>query len=133
MMTSYFEYIVTSLDMHSIDLEDFKFGGTNITAFRLVDPHNPEVVEVRSYAFSKSGRAGMTALFQVVRSWILGEKRFPSRVSANPVPFIKAETALIYDAVYVFASALDSLDQSQEVTVDPLHCEVRELRLLVTC
>lgn len=48
MMTSYFEYIVTSLDMHSIDLEDFKFGGTNITAFRLVDPHNPEVVEVRS-------------------------------------------------------------------------------------
>ena len=51
MMTSYFEYIVTSLDMHSIDLEDFKFGGTNITAFRLVDPHNPEVVEVRSYIF----------------------------------------------------------------------------------
>ena len=46
MMTSYFEYIVTSLDMHSIDLEDFKFGGTNITAFRIVDPHNPEVVEV---------------------------------------------------------------------------------------
>ena len=49
MMTSYFEYIVTSLDMHSIDLEDFKFGGTNITAFRIVDPHNPEVVEVISY------------------------------------------------------------------------------------
>ena len=46
MMTSYFEYIVTSLDMHSIDLEDFKFGGTNITAFRIVDPHNSEVVEV---------------------------------------------------------------------------------------
>ena len=38
----------------------------------------------------------------------------------------------IYDAVHVFASALDSLDQSQEeVTVEPLHCEVRELS--VTC
>ena len=48
-------------------------------------------------------------------------------MSQNPVPFIKAETALIYDAVHVFASALDSLDQSQEVTVAPLHCEVREL------
>ena len=54
MMTSYFEYIVTSLDMHSIDLEYFKFGGTNITAFRLVDPHNPEVVEVRSYTLTLS-------------------------------------------------------------------------------
>ena len=38
---------------------------------------------------------------------------------------------MIYDAVHVFASALDSLDQSQEVTVEPLHCEVR--KLLVTC
>ena len=51
MMTSYFEYIITSLDLHSIDLEDFKYGGTNITAFRLVDPHNPEVIEVINEIF----------------------------------------------------------------------------------
>ena len=50
-MTSYFEYIITSLDLHSIDLEDFKYGGTNITAFRLVDPHNPEVIEVINEIF----------------------------------------------------------------------------------
>lgn len=70
MMTSYYDYLITSLDLHSLDLEDFKHGGTNITAFRLVDPHNPEVKSV-------------------VKSWILGEKRFPSRISTNPVPFIK--------------------------------------------
>lgn len=29
--------------MHTIDLEEFKYGGTNITAFRLVDPENPLV------------------------------------------------------------------------------------------
>ena len=57
MMTSYFEYIVTSLDLHSIDLEDFKFGGSNITAFRLVDPHNPEVVEVISNTFQNEAGA----------------------------------------------------------------------------
>ena len=72
MMTSYYDYLITSLDLHSVDLEDFKYGGTNITALRLVDPHNPEVVSV-------------------VESWILGEKRFPSRVSTNPVPFIKVK------------------------------------------
>ena len=70
MMTHYYDYMLTSLDMHTIDLEDFKYGGTNITSFRLVDPDNPEVVNV-------------------VRSWILGEKRFPSRVSDNQIPFIK--------------------------------------------
>ena len=57
MMTSYFEYIITSLDLHSIDLEDFKFGGSNITAFRLVDPHNPEVVEVISNTFQNEAGA----------------------------------------------------------------------------
>ena len=46
-------------DLHSIDLEDFKYGGTNITAFRIVDPNNHEVINV-------------------VRNWVLGEKRFPS-------------------------------------------------------
>ena len=75
MMTSYYDYLITSLDLHSVDLEDFKYGGTNITALRLVDPHNPEVVSV-------------------VESWILGEKRFPSRVSTNPVPFIKVKSML---------------------------------------
>ncbi len=29
-----------------LDLEDFKYGGANITAFRLVDLHSPRVQEV---------------------------------------------------------------------------------------
>ena len=47
-------------DLHLVDMEDFKYGGTNITSFRLVDPHNPEVQNV-------------------VKSWMLGEKRFPTK------------------------------------------------------
>ena len=89
MMTADYDYLITTLvtqpslsyfkffnisklqDLHSIDLEDFKYGGTNITAFRIVDPNNPEVINV-------------------VRNWVLGEKRFPSRkVSASP--FIKVK------------------------------------------
>ena len=40
-----------------VELEDFKYGGTNITAFRLVDP---DLEEVQS----------------VVQDWIRGEMRF---------------------------------------------------------
>ena len=37
-MTAYHTYFLTSLDLHLVELEDFKYGGTNITAFRLVNP-----------------------------------------------------------------------------------------------
>ena len=50
-----------------VDMEDFKHGGTNITAFRLIDPFNPEILDV-------------------VKTWLLGEKRFPSkRFPVNPL------------------------------------------------
>ena len=52
-----------------MDLEDFKYGGTNITAFRLVDPQNNEVQAV-------------------VKSWTKGEKHFPSGTDSS-IPYIK--------------------------------------------
>ncbi|XP_076391789.1 kainate-type ionotropic glutamate receptor subunit 1D isoform X8 [Megachile rotundata] len=57
MMSDYHSYLITSLDLHSVDLEEFKHGGTNITAFRLVDPEKPEIQKV-------------------VQDWIYGEKRY---------------------------------------------------------
>lgn len=44
-------------DLNSVDLEEFKYGGTNITAFRLVDPEKPEIQKV-------------------VQDWIYGEQRY---------------------------------------------------------
>ena len=46
MMTAYHNYLITNLDLALVDLEDFKYGGTNITAFRLVDQTQPEVMNV---------------------------------------------------------------------------------------
>lgn len=33
-----------SQDFHTIDLEPYKYGGTNITGFRLFDPNDKEVI-----------------------------------------------------------------------------------------
>ncbi len=65
MMTAYHNYLITSLvncekkepkvsyyyypsmqDLHMVDLEEFKYGGTNVTAFRLLDPERPELKQV---------------------------------------------------------------------------------------
>jgi len=118
MMTAYNNYLITSLDLHMVELEDFKYGGTNITAFRLVNPDS-ELVQ------------------SVVREWIQGET-----VYGRAIPFmgksikagnstrhqfgIPTETALMYDAAILFAKALNELDRSQDVQTGSLDCDSEE-------
>jgi ionotropic glutamate receptor len=91
-------------------LDEFKYGGTNITAFRLVDPDNLEVQ-------------------QTVYNWTFGEaklgKKLEFGVNENG-SVIKAETALMYDAVHLFAKALHDLDTSQQIDIHPLSCDTQD-------
>lgn len=72
--TNLFPFSFTQ-DLHTINLDEFKYGGTNITAFRLVDPENPEVA-------------------QAIHNWTIGEARlgkkvdFKTAVSVRPA-FLK--------------------------------------------
>ncbi|KZC04141.1 Glutamate receptor 1 [Dufourea novaeangliae] len=103
MMSDYHSYLITSLDLHSVDLEEFKHGGTNITAFRLVDPEKQEIQKV-------------------VQDWIYGEKRYNRELDMGQSSN-KTETSLMYDAVHLFAKALHDLDTSQQIDIKPLSCE----------
>lgn len=80
MMSDYHSYLIASLvssvknwhkikklkkisfrqDLQTINLDEFKYGGTNITAFRLVDPNNPSVQNaVREWSvLNKSNKKG---------------------------------------------------------------------------
>lgn len=40
LMSDEHHIIITSLDFHTLDLEPYKYGGTNITGIRLVNPEN---------------------------------------------------------------------------------------------
>lgn len=46
MMTEDHNYLITSLDLHTMDLEDFKFGRTKITSLRIVDESSPELMGI---------------------------------------------------------------------------------------
>ncbi|XP_045449891.1 glutamate receptor ionotropic, kainate 2 [Melitaea cinxia] len=113
MMSDYHSYLVTSLDLHSVDLEEFKYGGTNITALRLLDPERAEVQ-------------------RVVRDWVYDEARKGRKLqmghtsAKENMTFIKTETALMYDAVHLFSKALHDLDTSQQIDVRPLSCEAED-------
>lgn len=50
-----------------MDLEEFKYGGTNITALRLVDPEGPEVKKaVKSW--NKNGDVILVSFWQQTQS-----------------------------------------------------------------
>ncbi|GLG96199.1 Ionotropic receptor 25a, partial [Gryllus bimaculatus] len=106
MMSDYHSYLITSLDLHAVDLDEFKYGGTNITAFRLVDPDDPEVQ-------------------RVLKDWAYTEPR-ANTPPRKPDVGLRTETALMYDAVLLFGKALHDLDSSQRIDIKPLSCDAAD-------
>ncbi|XP_066999471.2 glutamate receptor ionotropic, kainate 2 isoform X2 [Anabrus simplex] len=94
-------FIITQLDMHNIDLEPYQHSGTNITGIRLVDPDDPFVVET-------------------VEEW----KTFNRRGRHNNIEpsELLAESALLYDAVHLFARTAQRMFNSR-VNATAISCE----------
>ncbi|XP_069951037.1 glutamate receptor ionotropic, kainate 2 isoform X4 [Cherax quadricarinatus] len=103
LMSDYHNYFITSLDFNQVDLEKFSHSRTNITGVQLVDPQKP-------------------AVEQVVEEWMYGEQRYGRLLPAH-LKRVTTEAALMYDAVTLFAKALDDLDNSHQVDIDKLYCE----------
>lgn len=72
---------------------------------------------------------------QTVHNWTLMENRQNKKQDfgvgdkmnlLESTPIIKAETALMYDAVHLFAKALHDLDTSQQIDIHPLNCDTQD-------
>lgn len=98
-----YSFFLTSLDSHAVNLDDFKYGGTNFTAFRMVDAEKPEVSNV---------------ILSIVKSMINDN----TGVSGLPDGNLDTTSALIYDSVTAFALALHELDGVQRVRQQALDC-----------
>lgn len=57
------------------------------------------------------------------QSELRSDKKPSERAFQRNDTVIKAETALIYDAVHLFAKALHDLDTSQQIDIQPLSCD----------
>lgn len=49
LMTDYHQFLIMSLDMHTIDLEPYQYSGTNITAIRIVNPEGEQIQQLENY------------------------------------------------------------------------------------
>ncbi|KAH8256357.1 hypothetical protein KR032_003393, partial [Drosophila birchii] len=84
-----YHYMFTTFDLETYDLEDFRYNSVNITAFRLVDVNSKRYLEVIDQ-MQKIQHNGLENI--------------------NGKPYIKTESALMFDSVYAFASGLHFLN-----------------------
>nr|QGW50657.1 ionotropic receptor 15 [Propsilocerus akamusi] len=100
-----YHYMFTTFDIETYDLEDFKYNSVNITAFRLVDVESPKVVEIMEQ-MKKFQHSGKDIL--------------------NGSSVIMSDSALMFDAVTVFAHGLSALDRSHKLKLANLSCDIEQ-------
>ncbi|XP_060661310.1 glutamate receptor ionotropic, kainate 2 isoform X5 [Drosophila nasuta] len=89
-----YQYLFTSFDLETFDLEDFKYNFVNITSFRLVDMGDVAVKEILKDIDLYNRR-----IFKQ------NQTVFKQQKSA----VIETNAALMFDSVYVFAIGLQSI------------------------
>lgn len=98
LMTDHHQFIITSLDMHTIDLEPFQYSGTNITGLRLINPTDEVVKRVTDF-FTKSFKRKNANKPDVEDDLARGEYNERTAESEGlTAEKIRVETALTYDA-----------------------------------
>ncbi|XP_029070237.1 glutamate receptor ionotropic, kainate 1 isoform X7 [Monodon monoceros] len=101
MMTEYYHYFFTTLDLFALDLELYRYSGVNMTGFRLLNVDNPHVSSI-------------------IEKWSMERLQAPPRPGTGLLDgMMTTEAALMYDAVYMVAIASH---RASQLTVSSLQC-----------
>ncbi|KAG7262846.1 hypothetical protein CRUP_035905 [Coryphaenoides rupestris] len=100
MMTEYYHYIFTTLDLMAIDLDPYRFCGVNLTGFRILNVDNPQVATI-------------------VEKWST-ERQIPHKTDSGLLEGVMTtDAALTYDAVHIVSV---SYQHAPQMTVNSLQC-----------
>ncbi|KAM4796614.1 glutamate receptor ionotropic, kainate 1 isoform 2-T2 [Rhinophrynus dorsalis] len=101
MMTEYYHYFFTTMDLFALDLEPYRYSGVNMTGFRLLNIDNPQVSSV-------------------VDKWSMERLQAPPKPETGLLDgMMTTDAALMYDAVYMVAVATQ---RAAQMTVSSLQC-----------
>lgn len=122
LMTDDHQFIITSLDMHTVDLEPFQHSGTNITGFRLVQPDDPFVMQVtegfmKQYELRNPRKEEHEDNDEVTEG--------PCAAVKEDEPLLSAETlqvnaALTYDAILLYSQIMS---QHTGIRAEGIMCD----------
>ncbi|KAK3531372.1 hypothetical protein QTP70_018172 [Hemibagrus guttatus] len=101
MMTEYYHFFFTTLDLYALDLEPYRYSGVNMTGFRLLNVDDPQVASV-------------------LGKWSMERIQGPPKLDTGIMEGIMTtEAALMYDAVFMVAAAAQ---RASQITVSSLQC-----------
>ncbi|KAM9469053.1 glutamate receptor ionotropic, kainate 1 isoform 2-T2 [Clarias gariepinus] len=101
MMTEYYHFFFTTLDLYALDLEPYRYSGVNMTGFRLLNVDNHQVASV-------------------LAKWSMERVQGPPKLDTGIMEGIMTtEAALMYDAVFMVAAAAQ---RASQITVSSLQC-----------
>lgn len=128
LLSSEHRIIITSLDMHTIDLEPFQYSGTNITGFRLVSPDDPFVKETTNFVgtshLKNSSNRRTSGRNQQDSDDEENVEEIPEGLTAEK---IQLHTALTFDAVLLFYKVLLN---HQDMEIERIYCKDHESRFV---
>lgn len=127
LLTKSYRWIITNLDAHSLNLDQFRYGATNITTFRILNkthsifqtemvnlkdiPTNDETIDDINFDDSSiDNNINMTPNNDMMPV-------YPEKF----VNSIGLQESLIYDAVMIYARVIKQLGSKQIVTM-PISC-----------
>ncbi|XP_072103514.1 glutamate receptor ionotropic, kainate 3 isoform X1 [Mobula birostris] len=101
MMTEYYHYIFTTLDLFALDLDSYRYCGVNMTGFRILNTENLHVASI-------------------IEKWSMERLQAPPSADSGLLDGIMTtDAALTYDAVHIVSM---SYQRSPQMTVNSLQC-----------
>jgi hypothetical protein len=122
LLSSSHHVLITNLDMHTIDLEPFQYGGTNITGLRLINPNDEYVKEIEEFFAKKFSEISDADKNNEDDEMELSElPELPEGLQADKM---RLQTALTFDAVILFVNALKSVarNHTEILRQTPVDC-----------
>ncbi|XP_048414238.1 glutamate receptor ionotropic, kainate 3 isoform X3 [Stegostoma tigrinum] len=107
MMTEYYHYIFTTLDLFALDLDSYRYCGVNMTGFRILNTENPHVASI----IEKWSMERLQASPSADSGLLDGIMTFSH--------LFQTDAALTYDAVHIVSM---SYQRAPQMTVNSLQC-----------
>nr|XP_033812399.1 glutamate receptor ionotropic, kainate 3 [Geotrypetes seraphini] len=100
MMTEYYHFIFTTLDLYALDLEPYRYSGVNLTGFRILNMENPYVAAI-------------------AEKWSMERLQVVPRPDGLLSGVMTTDAALTFDAVHIVSVCYQ---RAPQMTVNSLQC-----------
>jgi ionotropic kainate glutamate receptor 2 len=122
MINSTYHYVLTTLDIETIELDDFKYNRANITGLRLT---KTETTFYRQVVHNLEQFMTLPQQQQLLYSRTTGREEGSARAAGHLNPrkmFLTTKNALLFDAIFVMSSIVKEAEKTLNLNEGGISC-----------